>query len=98
MAPTPAEFAGLAEQLDQVWNVPRSDASLKKRIVRTLIQEVVAGVENSAGEITLVIRWKGGLYTEVRVPRRRRGYNNCHTDKIATDTRRVEAIVGRKNV
>src|SRR4051794_7082236 len=56
--PTPAEFAGLAEQLDQVWNDPRSDASLKKRIVRTLIQEVVADVESSAGEIVLVIHWK----------------------------------------
>lgn len=81
-AATPAEFAGLAEQLNQVWNDPLRDASLKKRIVRTLIQEVVvADVESSAGEIVLVIHWKGGLYTEVRVPRRRRGYNNGHTDK-----------------
>jgi DNA invertase Pin-like site-specific DNA recombinase len=78
---TPAEFTGLAEQLDQVWNDPRSDASLKKRIIRTLIQEVVADVESSAGEIVLFIHWKGGLHTEVRVPRRRRGYNNGHTDK-----------------
>ena len=84
-APTPAEFAGLAEQLDQVWNDPCSDASLKKRIVRTLIQEVVADVESSAGEIVLVIHWKGGLHTEVRVPRRRRGYNNGHTDKALVE-------------
>jgi DNA invertase Pin-like site-specific DNA recombinase len=84
-APTPAEFAGLAEQLDQVWNDPRSDTSLKKRIVRILIQEVVADVESSAGEITLVIHWKGGLHTEVRVPRRRRGYNNGHTDKALVE-------------
>ena len=83
--PTPAEFAGLAEQLDQIWNDPRSDASLKKRIVRTLIQEVVADVESSAGEIVLVIHWKGGLHTEVRVPRRRRGYNNGHTDKTLVE-------------
>jgi hypothetical protein len=75
----------LAEQLDQVWNDPRSDASLKKRIVRTLIQEVVAEVESSAGEIVLVIHWKGGLHTEVRVPRRRRGYNNGHTDKALVE-------------
>jgi DNA invertase Pin-like site-specific DNA recombinase len=84
-APTAAEFAGLAEQLDRVWNDPRSDASLKKRIVRTLIQEVVADVESSAGEIVLVIHWKGGLHTEVRVPRRRRGYNNGHTDKALVE-------------
>jgi DNA invertase Pin-like site-specific DNA recombinase len=84
-AATPAEFAGLAEQLDQVWNDPRSDTSLKKRIVRTLIQEVVADVESSAGEIKLVIHWKGGLHTEVRVPRRRRGYNNGHTDKALVE-------------
>jgi hypothetical protein len=71
----------LAEQLDQVWNSPHADASIKKRIVRTLIQEVVADVESTAGEIILVIHWKGGLHTEVRIPRRRRGYNNSHTDK-----------------
>src|SRR5947208_9754216 len=55
--------------------------ALKKRIVRTLIEEVVADVDSDAGEIILVIHWKGGLHTEVRVPRRRRGYNNGHTDK-----------------
>lgn len=81
----PAEFAGLAEQLDQVWNDPSSETRLKKRIVRTLIEEVVADVESSAGEITLVIHWKGGLHTEVRVPRRRRGYNNGHTDKALVE-------------
>ena len=36
-AATPEEFADLAAQLDLVWHDPRSDASLKKRIVRTLI-------------------------------------------------------------
>lgn len=81
VAASPAEFADLAEQLDTVWNDPQTDATLKKRIVRTLIEEVVADVDSKAGEILLVIHWKGGLHTEVRVPRRRRGYNNAHTDK-----------------
>jgi DNA invertase Pin-like site-specific DNA recombinase len=78
---TPEEFTNLAEKLDLVWNDPRTDARLKKRIVRTLIQEVVADVDSGGGEVILVIHWKGGLHTEVRVPRRRRGYNNAHTDK-----------------
>jgi len=46
---------------------------------------VVADVDSSAGEIRLVIHWKGGLHTEVRVPRRRRGYNNGHTDKALVE-------------
>jgi hypothetical protein len=79
--PTPSQFADLAEQLDRVWNDPKTDAALKKRIVRTLIEEVVADVDSEAGEIRLVIHWKGGVHTEVRVPRRRRGFNNGHTDK-----------------
>ncbi len=78
---TTAEFLGLAEQFDLVWNDPQCDARLKKRIVRTLLQEVIADVESHAGEILLVLHWKGGLHTEVRLPRRRRGYNNGHTDK-----------------
>ena len=85
MDPAPSEFADLAEQLETVWNDPCADAVLKKRIVRTLIQEVVADVDSAAGEIILVIHWKGGLHTEVRVPRRRRGYNNAQTDKTLVE-------------
>jgi hypothetical protein len=78
---TTGEFADLAEQLDVIWNDSQTETTLKKRIVRTLIQEILADVDSNAGEIILVIHWKGGLHTEVRVPRRRRGHNNGHTDK-----------------
>ena len=80
-APELAQLADLAEQLDRVWNDLKTDPALKKRIVRTLIEEVVADVDSEAGEIRLVIHWKGGVHTEVSVPRRRRGFNNGHTDK-----------------
>jgi DNA invertase Pin-like site-specific DNA recombinase len=76
-----AEFRDLAEQLEAIWNDQATDSALKKRIVRTLIEEVVAEVDSTGGEIILTIHWKGGVHTEVRVPRRRRGYNNGHTDK-----------------
>jgi len=81
VVPSSSQFADLAEQLDTIWNDPKTDPVLKKRIVRTLIEEVVADVDSQAGEIRLVIHWKGGVHTEVSVPRRRRGYNNGHTDK-----------------
>jgi hypothetical protein len=37
--------------------------------------------DTTGDEVILVIHWKGGSHTEIRVPRRRRGYNNAHTDK-----------------
>jgi hypothetical protein len=78
-------FVDLAEHIDAIWSDPHTDSVLKTRIVRTLIDEVVADVDSSAAEIILVIHWKGGIHTEVRVPRRRRGYNNGHTDKSVVE-------------
>jgi len=72
-AATIDEFSELADDLEAVWNDPNSDARLKKRIVRTLIREVVVDIDNSAGEVVLVIHWQGGVHTELRVARRKRG-------------------------
>jgi hypothetical protein len=71
----------LAEDLEAVWNDPQCDACLKKRIVRTLIHEVMADVDVAAGEIVLMIHWQGGVHTELRVPRRRRGHHGHETAK-----------------
>lgn len=70
---TVEEFRTLAASMDLVWNDPGTDVRLKKRIVRALIQEVVANVDGEVGEVVLAIHWKGGAHTELRVPRRRRG-------------------------
>lgn len=72
------DFADLASDLETVWNSTNADARLKKRIVRTLMEEVIADVDGLAGEIILNIHWKGGVHTELRLPRRRRGQMN-HT-------------------
>lgn len=78
---TPEKFAGLTRRLEAVWNDPERDVRLKKRIIQTLIREVIADVDGSLGEVILVIHWKGGVHTERRVPRRHRGQNNSHTPK-----------------
>lgn len=73
--PDPSDFAALASDLEHVWNSPGTDVKLKKRIVRTLIEEVIANVDDSGAEIVLVVHWKGGVHTELRVAKRRRGVN-----------------------
>jgi DNA invertase Pin-like site-specific DNA recombinase len=76
----PVSLATLAEDLQSIWNAPTTDARLKKRIVRTLIHEVIADIDaqaaDSSGEIVLVIHWIGGVHTDLRLPRRRRGQRN----------------------
>ncbi|HTO59613.1 MAG TPA: recombinase family protein [Bradyrhizobium sp.] len=79
---TPSSFAALAGNLQAIWSAPTADARLKKRIVRTVIQEVVADIDDDAAEIVLVIHWMGGIHTEIRLPRRRRGRRNSTSPNI----------------
>jgi hypothetical protein len=66
----PLSFAALADDLQAVWSAPTTDARLKKRIVRTVIHEVIADIDAEAAEIVLHIHWMGGAHTELRLPRR----------------------------
>jgi hypothetical protein len=88
-APSRDEFETLANDLESVWNSPDADMRLKKRIVRTLIHEIVVDVNAEAGELILIIHWKGGVHTELRLPRRRRGQNGSQTSKDTVDAVRV---------
>ena len=83
--PSQQEFEELAVNLEAVWYDHGADVRLKKRIVRTLIEEVIVDVDGAAGELILTIHWKGGVHTELRLPRRRRGQNNAQTPKTLLD-------------
>ena len=96
VVPTREEFENLAADLETVWRNPHADVRLKKRLVRTLIHEIV--VDPEAGEVILVIHWKGGVHTELRLPRRRRGQNATHTSKDVIDAVRVLARICPDNL
>lgn len=83
---SPVSFVGLADDLQTVWNASTTNSRLKKRIVRTLIHEVIADIDDNAAEIVLVIHWVGGAHTELRLPKRRRGQRN------STPLETVEAV------
>ena len=91
--PRQEEYENIAADLEAVWNGPHADLRLKKRIVQTLIHEVVVDVDAEAGEIILMIPWKGGVHTELRLSRRRRGQNISHTSKDIIEAVRVLARI-----
>ena len=91
-AAMPASLAGLAGGLRSVWTAPDTDARLRKRVVRTVVQEVVADLDEAAGEIVLLIHWAGGVHTELRLPRRRRGQRNSTSPDTVAAVRQLVLI------
>ncbi|AGH51804.1 insertion sequence ATP-binding protein (plasmid) [Sphingomonas sp. MM-1] len=92
-SPLPAaDVSALAHNLRAVWSTPTTDARLKKRIVRSVIQEVVADLDDSASEIVLLVHWAGGVHTELRLPRRRHGQRNATPDDVNDAVRQLALI------
>ncbi|HVK10528.1 MAG TPA: recombinase family protein [Gemmataceae bacterium] len=75
----PDDLGDLASDFQRVWDHPGTDVRLKKRLLRTLIQEIVVDTDGPAGETLVLIHWQGGVHTELRVRRRKRGSNRLHT-------------------
>jgi hypothetical protein len=88
----PAALDLLATNLATVWSAPTTDARLKKRIVRTLIEEVVADIDDAVSEIVLRIHWAGGVHSEIRLPKRRRGQRNSTAADVIATVRQLAQI------
>lgn len=92
-SPMPAtNLTTLAADLAAVWSAPTTDARLRKRIARTVIQELVADIDDETSEIVLLVHWIGGVHTELRLPKRRRGQRNSTSGDIIEAIRKLVLI------
>jgi hypothetical protein len=66
-APNKEVLLSLAQDLPAIWNSPSTDMRLKQRIVRILIREIIADVDEKSREVVLVIHWAGGRHSELRL-------------------------------
>src|ERR1700732_2220535 len=87
------DFTGLADDLSAVWKAPRTTMRTRQRLVRALITEIVVDIDEAAGEIVLVIHWKGGQYSELRVHKPRTGEHGCSTPEQALAV--IRSMAGR---
>jgi DNA invertase Pin-like site-specific DNA recombinase len=83
--PNKEEFLSLSKDIPLIWDHPETDVTLKKRILRTLIEEVLVDVDSEKGLIEVVIHWKGGIHSELQVRRRKKGRNNLATSDNVAD-------------
>lgn len=65
------EFRKLASNLPELWNHPDTDIRIKKRILKTLIKEIIVDI-NDDHSINAVIHWMGGAHTQYQIKRRKK--------------------------
>jgi hypothetical protein len=69
----------LAQDLPAVWNAAGTEAGMKQRIVRILVEELVVDVDEEKQDIVLLIHWAGGRHSELRVSKRGTGRHGHST-------------------
>jgi DNA invertase Pin-like site-specific DNA recombinase len=87
------DFTGLVDDLSAAWKAPRTTMRTRQRLVRALITEIIVDIDDAAGEIVLVIHWKGGQHSELRIRKPRIGEHGCSTPEQALAV--IRSMAGR---
>ena len=86
----------LADDLPSLWNNPRSSKQIKKRIVRTLLHEII--VKKDGGKITMLLHWQGGDHTSLEFLKNKTGHNRYASPddvvKLVRELARVQSDRG----
>ena len=86
-APDPAvaapDFTGLADDLAAAWNAPGVTMRARQRLLRALITDIIADVDEAVREVILTIHWRGGQHSQLRVRKPKSGEHGCRTPEEA---------------
>ena len=83
----------LAEDLPRLWDHPGTTPDIKKRIMRTVLKEIV--VTSEGDSVRFLVHWHGGDHTELRLKRMftgRHGHvTNAETIELITSLARLQS-------
>lgn len=75
----------LGSDLRQLWQHPAAAVELKKRILRTVLEDIVVTASDDPPQHLLRLHWKGGVHTELRVTRNGTGQHRRVADDKAVE-------------
>lgn len=78
-----ARLMALGDDLTSAWNHPNVPPETRKRILRTVIEEIVVTLGDDS--IDLLLHWQGGDHTRLSVRRNRRGQHRWTTSEEVGD-------------
>jgi hypothetical protein len=83
----------LGHDVETLWHHPHASPALKKRIVRTIIEEVVVSqTDGDAPQLIVIVHWKGGVHTRLQIPKNTTGKHSRTTDREVIDVIRQLAM------
>jgi DNA invertase Pin-like site-specific DNA recombinase len=89
----------LAEDLPAIWSDPATDMAVKKRLVRAVLEEIIADVDDEHHTVNLVLHWAGGCHTRLHVTKPRTGEHRYRTDHDVIDVaRKLAEIVSDREI
>lgn len=87
------DLRGLAEDLQAAWNAQETTMKTRQRLVRTLIEEIIVDVDDEVREIEIIIHWKGGRHSQVRVRKPKTGEHTRRASEETIDV--IRSMAGR---
>jgi excisionase family DNA binding protein len=85
------DFTSLADDLDAAWNAPGVTMRTRQRLLRALVTDIVADVDDATREVVLTIHWRGGQHSQLRVRKPKSGEHGCRTPDEALAVMRIMA-------
>jgi len=83
----------LGEDLEQLWDHPACPTTLKKRILRTVLKEIIATEVGNPPQIFPKLHWAGGVHTELVLRKNQTGHHNRVNSREVIDLVRELAQV-----
>ncbi|MBO0756205.1 MAG: recombinase family protein [Bradyrhizobiaceae bacterium] len=87
-----AAVVALGTDVARLWYHPDASMATRKRILRTVLEEIIVTVE--PGALRLKLHWKGGDHTALEVPKNRPGQHrwktNATTEQLIHDLARLQ--------
>lgn len=71
----------LGSDVSLLWNHPAAPVALKKRILRTVLHEIIVDNIDAPPRHALVLHWEGGTHTKLVVPRNAPGHHRKAADR-----------------
>jgi hypothetical protein len=79
------ELMALGDDVRTLWNHPDAPVQLKKRILRTVLNEIIVQSERDSSSHRLILHWAGGVHTELSVDRNPSGQHRRRAERTVID-------------